>query len=90
VEDKTALMEALGTALQAPDHFGRNLDALHDVLRDLGGRLLLLWDEWGPFARADRDTFEAVTGILAQRSGQGDLAVLLRGEGPETDLPSLD
>ena len=90
IEDKEALLEALGAALAAPDHFGRNLDALHDVLRDVEGRLVLLWDAWGPFARADRSSFDAVTGILAERSGQGDLAVLLRGEGPELAIPSLD
>jgi RNAse (barnase) inhibitor barstar len=90
VEDKRALMDAFGTALRAPDHFGRNLDALRDVLRDVEGRLVLLWDEWGPIARADRPTFDAVTHIFAERSGHGDLAVLLRGEGPEVGLPSLD
>jgi hypothetical protein len=106
IESKAELMEALGAALQAPAHFGRNLDALRDVLRDVGdgqhevggpdgagasgGRLLLLWDEWGPLARADRATFDAVTEIFAERCGKGDLAVLLRGEGPELDLPSLD
>ena len=93
VESKAELMEALGSALQAPDHFGRNLDALRDVLRDVGdgdGRLLILWDAWGPLARADRATFDAVTEIFTERCGKGDLAVLLRGEGPEVDLPSLD
>lgn len=90
IEEKTALMEALGSALEAPDHYGRNLDALRDVLSDVDGRFLLLWDEWGPLARADRPTFDQVTGIFAERCDQVDLAVLLRGEGPETGLPSLD
>ncbi|MDH2416722.1 barstar family protein [Nocardioides sp. CER19] len=90
IEEKSALMDALGSALQAPDHYGRNLDALRDVLRDVDGRLLLLWDEWGPLAHADRSTFDQVTGIFAERSGQATMAVLLRGEGPEVDLPSLD
>jgi RNAse (barnase) inhibitor barstar len=90
VEDKAALMDAFGAALQAPDHYGRNLDALNDVLRDVDGRLLLLWDEWGPLARADRGTFDAVTHLFSERTGQGDLAVLLRGDGPDTGLPSLD
>jgi RNAse (barnase) inhibitor barstar len=90
VEDKQALMDAFGSALAAPDHYGRNLDALRDVLRDVEDRLVLLWDEWGPIARADRSTFDAVTDIFTERSGRGDLAVLLRGEGPEIPLPSLD
>lgn len=90
VEDKTALVEALGAAVGAPDHFGQNLDAVWDVLRDVDGPMLLLWDQWGPMARADRDTFDTVTGLLANRAEQGGLAVLLRGEGPDIPVPSLD
>ena len=90
VEDKTALMGALGAAVGAPDHYGQNLDAMWDVLRDVDGPMLLLWDEWGPIARADRDTFDRVTSLLNDRAEQGGLAVLLRGEGPEIDVPSLD
>jgi RNAse (barnase) inhibitor barstar len=83
-------MEAFGAAVGAPDHFGQNLDAMWDVLRDVDGPMLLLWDEWGPIARADRDTFDQVTGLLSNRAEQGGLAVLLRGEGPEITIPSLD
>lgn len=90
VEDKAALMDALAVTLDLPDHFGRNLDALWDVLRDLDRPLVLLWEEWGPLARADRDTFAGVTALLAERAEQGGLVVLLRGPGPDVDLPSLD
>jgi hypothetical protein len=97
IETGPDLMDALGAALHAPQDVGRDLEALRKVLGgtgngsgDTGGRLLLLWDEWGPLARADRATFDAVTEILAERSHRGDLAVLLRGEGPDLDLPSLD
>lgn len=90
VEDKAALMDRLGAAVGAPDHFGRNLDAVWDVLRDGETPMLLLWDEWGPLARADRDTFDRLTGLFSNRAEQGDLTVLLRGEGPDIDVPSLD
>jgi hypothetical protein len=83
-------MEAFGAAVGAPDHVERDLDAVGDVLRDVDGPMLLLWDQWGPIARADRDTFDTVTGLLSNRAEQGGLAVLLRGEGPEIDVPSLD
>jgi RNAse (barnase) inhibitor barstar len=34
IASKTALMETLGSALKLPAHFGRNWDALADVLQD--------------------------------------------------------
>jgi RNAse (barnase) inhibitor barstar len=90
LEDKAAMMGALGTSLGASEHFGQNLDAVWDVLRDVDVPLLLLWDEWGAFARADRGTFDRMTGMFSDRAEQGGLAVLLRGEGPEIGVPSLD
>jgi RNAse (barnase) inhibitor barstar len=90
VEDKEAMMGALGASLGAPEHFGENLDAVWDVLRDVDEPFLLLWDEWGPFARADRSTFDRMTGLFADHAARSRLAVLLRGEGPEIDVPSLD
>jgi RNAse (barnase) inhibitor barstar len=96
-EDKAAVLEGLGVALSFPDHYGRNLDALADCLKDLvapGRGTLLLWDGWAPFARADRRAFDATLDALrtrVQRERGGSFAVLLRGDGPETaDLPSLD
>ncbi|GAB7003734.1 hypothetical protein JCM18899A_12060 [Nocardioides sp. AN3] len=90
VEDKVTLMSRLGPAVGAPDQAEPSIDAMRDVLRDVDGPFLLLWDEWGPLARADRDTFDEVTGLFADRAAQAQLAVLLRGEGPQIDVPSLD
>jgi RNAse (barnase) inhibitor barstar len=89
VVDKAGLLEALLKALQAPPHAGRNLDSLWDVLRDLDRPTLLVWEAWGVLARSDRRTFDAVTGLLAERAARGGLAVLLCGEGPRVELPSL-
>ena len=96
-EDKAAVLEGLGAALSFPDHYGRNLDALADCLRDVvapSKGTLLLWDGWAPFARADRRGFDATLNARRPRvetDGGGPCAVLLRGDGPETaDLPSLD
>ena len=82
------LLAALGEALAFPDHYGQNLDALNDCLRDLPGSTVLLWDGWGTLAREDERSFEAVRGILSAHTTT--LTTLLRGDGPEVDVPSLD
>ena len=97
-QEKAEVLEGLGAALAFPDHYGRNLDALADCLRDVGVRecrgTLLLWDGWDPFARADRRAFDATLDVLRTRvetERGGSFAVLLRGDGPGTaDLPTLD
>ncbi len=87
-EAKADVLAGLGTALEFPQTFGRNLDALADSLRDVDdepGRLLL-WDGWSVLARSEPRTFSVVLDILSERAGAHDatsFAVLLRGEGPE-------
>jgi RNAse (barnase) inhibitor barstar len=91
---KADFLAEVGVALDFPAHYGRNLDALVDCLRDVGadGRgTVVLWDGWSTLARADRRTFDVVVDILAERAhGEGArFAVLLRGDGPdlfESDL----
>ena len=84
-------LAAVGEALEFPDHYGRNLDALHDCLRDVPGPTLLLWDGWGPLAREDRRTFDVVLELLRERAaGEPVFSALLRGEGPEVGVPALD
>jgi RNAse (barnase) inhibitor barstar len=92
-QEKTELLGALADALDFPETFGHNFDALNDCLRDLNGQpVVLLWDGWGPLARSDRRAFDVTTDILADRTADGPspMSVLLRGEGPEIDVPSLD
>ncbi|MDQ6524153.1 barstar family protein [Nocardioides sp. LHD-245] len=85
-----AVLRAIGEALAFPAHYGVNLDALNDCLRDLPGPTVLLWDAWSGFARAEPRRFGVVTGVLARR-GDTDPAieVLLRGPGPEDVVPLL-
>jgi len=90
IDTKTDALAALGSALGFPQHYGLNLDALHDCLRDLDGPRLLLWDSWGPLAWADRSAFDRILTVLGRRAAEGGFAVVLRGDGPEVDLPSLD
>lgn len=87
---KTQFLAALGELLDFPETYGRNLDALADCLRDVPGPLVVVWDDWPVLAEKDRGTFDTALRILAARSEHGQpFAVLLRGEGPETDLPVL-
>ena len=91
------VLAGLGTALDFPSYYGQNLDALADCLRDVvpAGRAgtVLVWDAWGPFARAHEWSFTRVLQVLATRTGDvrgAPFAVLLRGEGPERDgVPAL-
>lgn len=88
----TDVLLAIGGALDdIPDHFtGRSLDAFNDVLRDLSGPTVLLWEGWGAFARADPRRFALVVEILGQRDGEDPpIEVLLRGPGPEDVVPVL-
>jgi RNAse (barnase) inhibitor barstar len=91
VETAAEFHAAVAEALSLPDHYARTMDALDDCLSDVTGgdqRTILLWDAWAPLARAQQRTFTAAIEILRSRSSS--LGVLLRGEGPDLGLPSLD
>ena len=55
---------------------------------------MLLWDGWGPFARADPQAFSVALSVLGTRVNAergGAFAVLLRGDGPDVaGVTSLD
>lgn len=88
---KAEFLAAVGETLGFPDHYGANLDALHDCLSDLVEPVVLVWDGWGPLAREDPATFDTVLGLLRARADERPpFAALLRGEGPDVALPSLD
>ena len=87
-QTRAEFLAAVGPALDLPDHYGRNLDALNDCLRDLPGRTVLLWDGWATLAREDEAAFGALRTILGDHTAA--LTTLLRGEGPDLDVASLD
>lgn len=88
--DLSGVLRAIGEGLAFPAHYGRNLDALNDCLRDLPGPTVLLWDAWGGFARAEPRRFGVVTRVLGERdAGDPPLEVLLRGPGPTDVVPLL-
>lgn len=76
VTDKAALMDRCARDLELPGYFGRNWDALADVLSDPG-----LWPEpadgqgplvvvrnWRPYAEARPDEWETAQEVFAQAS----------------------
>lgn len=95
-DTKDEFLERIARALDFPSWFGGNLDALADCLADVGADargVVVLWDGWGPFARADERGFGRTLDVLRQRAedGQRPFLVMLRGDGPDVDaLPSLD
>jgi RNAse (barnase) inhibitor barstar len=91
VETPAEFHSTVAEALGFPDHYGRNMDAFSDALSDLadeGKPMVVLWDAWAPLARAQQRTFTNAVEILRARSST--IGVLLRGEGPDLGLPSLD
>jgi RNAse (barnase) inhibitor barstar len=83
---KRDTLEALGVALGFGEHYGRNLDAMADCLRDLPGPTLLLWCDWAGLAENDPAAFTAIVHVLGDAE---HLAVLLGGPGPAVDVPLL-
>ena len=95
-QDKAAFLSEVGQALDFPEHYGHNFDALADCLSDVGQHVdgtVLLWDGWGTLARSEPKAFSVALTVLGGRvnADRGTpFAVLLRGEGPDPSLPSLD
>ena len=94
-QTKAEFLRAVGEALDFPDWYGQNFDALADCLTDVDGAggTVLLWDGWGPLARNDPQAFSVALSVLGTRvhaERRSPFAVLLRGDGPRvpgvTDL----
>jgi len=96
VEDKSSLLKSAAAAFDFADPLGESFDALSDSLADVGvgdhEGLIMLWDGWGPLARADEQAFSVALSVFGGRvnAERGDkFAVILRGEGPTIDVPEL-
>lgn len=91
LESRVDVLRVIGEALRFPPHYGANLDALNDCLRDLPGSTVLLWDAWSAFARDLPADFARVVRVLGEREPTDPvLQVLLRGPGPEGVVPLLE
>lgn len=96
VEDRDGFLKSLGAAMEIPGYDGQGFDGLPEKLHDVdahGGRgIVFLWDGWSPLARADEEAFQQAVQVLGGRAheeGCDKCAVLLRGEGPEIEIPEL-
>lgn len=93
IEDRTSFLKAAGVALELPDV--DSVDALGSALQDIDcgdHGLVLLWEGWSPLARNDPPAFDEALAMFRRRAhtaGDGKLAVVLRGEGPDLDVPEL-
>lgn len=92
-QTKDEFLAAAGSALGFPDWYGGNLDAFADCLDDLDvNPVVLLWDGWGTLARDEPETFATILDIAAGRAATvtPPFSLLLRGAGPELEVPALD
>ena len=95
-QTKDDFLRVVGEALDLPDWYGQNFDALADCLRDADGGegTVLLWDAWSTLARGEPQAFSVALSVLGGRVNAergGPFCVLLRGEGPAVaGVPTLD
>ncbi|WP_020660948.1 barstar family protein [Amycolatopsis benzoatilytica] len=75
--DKESALDGIAAALSFPSHFGRNLDALYDMLTDLSwlprGEHVLIWVGSDALKAAEPKAYLAVRSVLsdAQRAMGG-------------------
>jgi hypothetical protein len=89
---KEEMLASFAEALRFPEWFGRNYDALADLLHDTAyvHGTVVLWRGWALLAQADPDAFAAFLDLLSERAAQPGFGVLLHGAGPPVDLPFLE
>ena len=90
--ERTAeLYDHLGTALDLPDWFGRNLDALWDVITDLERPTVLIMDDWTRYARARPERWQLIMDLFAERCARTPpFAVVLASPEPWEPEPLAD
>lgn len=68
LRDKAGALDAIASALSFPDHFGRNLDALYDCLRDLSWldecEHVLVWTDPDTLRSADPAGYAGIERVL--------------------------
>jgi hypothetical protein len=97
--DKDSFMARAAEAFDLPPWFDGTWEWLDQLLRVLDlddpDGICVVWDGWGSFAEADPDGFENAVEVfqdvcVAWSDDDVGGVVLLRGQGPETDLVRID
>ena len=93
------LLDAMATACDFPSPFEHDWPALAACLTDLSWAMpsrgfLLVYDGWGMLAHTEPYTWTTTRGILQDTCAHwaatpSPFAVILRGPGPDQDLPEL-
>ncbi|HEY8985902.1 MAG TPA: barstar family protein [Streptomyces sp.] len=75
VTDKAGLMDRFADGLNLPDWFGRNWDALADVLRDVPEERRIVVRDWRAYAKAKPGEWEIAVEIFEEADPQVLLAL---------------
>lgn len=67
---KEAVLRGIGQALDFPDYYGANLDALWDCLADLDRPTALVWSGWQDMAVYHADDWARLRHVLGERVTQ--------------------
>ncbi len=83
VRDSAELYDQIAAAWDLPSWFGRNLDALWDVLGDLAvSPLLVVWTGYGDLADVDPELAQTVLELLRDASTQARAIAVVVLEAP--------
>lgn len=81
VDSVSAFYDEVATSWELPEWFGRNLDALFDVLGDLTEEpTVLVWDGLLELSDVDPMHAAAVLDVLRDAAGQATFAVIVRDD----------
>ena len=92
IENSSSFRKAVVAACGLEDGAADSVESLEAALEahsPAGSGMVLLWDGWSPFARNDQAGFDEALGLLRRRTAAGGFAAVLRGEGPDLELPEL-
>ena len=91
VQDSAGLYDQMATRWQLPEWFGRNLDALWDVLGELAASpLLVVWDGMRELSNTDPQLAQTLLELFRDASTQASsLAVVVREATSLIDLDGL-
>ncbi len=76
-DEPAAFHDQIVAALDFPDHYGRNLDALWDCLTDLTEPTVLVWRDWQPLAVHHSAWWAKVIRLLTDRAGSPGFELVL-------------